>query len=486
MNRQIRRLGVVLMLLFAALFAQLNWWQVVQANRLRDDPRNTRTAVRDFSRARGQIISADGAVLARSDPADDSFKRQRVYPPETAALFAHVTGFFSFTFGTDGVERTYNDALSGRTDDLELQRLADVVLGRTRTANVTLTIPVPIQQTARDALGERKGAVVALDPRSGAVLALWSFPSYDPNPLAGHDQDAVQVARTLLLADAAKPLVPRSYRERYFPGSTFKVVTATSGLATGTVTTEQPVYPTLRELDLPQTDRNLSNFGRSSCGGNLVRALQVSCNTSFAQLGLDLGAEKLSATADDFGFGDRPPLDVPAVARSVFPDAGAFAKDLPGVAQSAIGQRDVAATPLQMALVAAGVANAGVIMKPHVMAEVRDDEGEVVRRYRPEPWRTAMPPEVAATMRDMMVGVVTGGTARAIALPGVTVAAKTGTAQTGNNSSHAWIVGFAPAEAPRVAVAVIVEGQPGVSEVTGGRVAAPIARAVIQAALALP
>ena len=188
-----------------------------------------------------------------------------------------------------------------------------------------------------------------------------------------------------------------------------------------------------------------------------------------------------------FGFAATPPLDLPAVAGSVFPEASSFKRNLPGLAQSAIGQQDVNATPLEMALVAAGVANGGVIMKPHVLAEIRDNEGQVVRKAEPAPWMTAMRPENAVALRDMMIGVVNGGTATRIALPGIQVAAKTGTAQTTGDNSHAWIIGFAPAEAPRVAIAVIVESQEGLGDtVTGGRVAAPIARAVLQAALAAP
>lgn len=487
MNRRIRRLGTALLLAFVALFAQLNNIQVLRARALANDPRNTRRAVRDFARPRGAIVSADDVVLASSQPSGDSFRRQRVYPPETAALFAHVTGFFSFTYGTDGVERTYNDDLAGRTPALRLDRLGDVLLGRVRTANVRLTVPVSVQAAARDALGERPGAVVALDPRTGALLALYSWPTFDPNPLAAHVQAAVQAAWSRFSADPARPMLARAYRERFFPGSTFKVVTAATALATGVATPEKPVYPTLRELRLPQTDRPLRNFGGMACGGTLADALRVSCNTVFAQLGLDLGAERLVAGAAAFGFGARPPLDLPAPAASAFPPVDAFRRNLPALAQSAIGQFDVQATPLQMALVAAAVANGGVIMRPHVMAEVVDDTGVVVRRARPEPWRTATTPEVAATLRDMMVTVVERGTARSVAepLPGVRVAAKTGTAQLGTQppSSHAWLIAFAPAEAPTVAVAVLVQGQPGVSEVTGGRVAGPVAKAVLAAAL---
>ena len=484
-NRQIRWLGVGLMCLFAALFVNLNLIQVVNADRLANDPRNTRNAVRDFSQPRGEIISADGAVLASSRDTGDSFKRLRVYPPQTAGLFGHVTGFFSFTYGADGVERTYNKELAGKVSKLKLNKLGDLLLDRKRTANVTLTLPVSVQQAAAQALGGRVGAVVALDPRTGAILALHSFPSYDPNLLAGHDQKQVQSNHDQLVRDPRKPMLPRSFREIYFPGSTFKVVTASTALATGLATPQQPVYPTRRELPLPQTRRTLKNFGGESCGGNLAQALKVSCNTVFGQIGLDLGAQKLVGGAESFGFNSRPPLDLPATATSHFPPVDFFKLRLPALAQSAIGQNDVAASPLQMALAASAIANGGVIMKPHVMKEVRDDEGDLVEQYKPEQWRRAVDPSVADQVRAMMIDVVNGGTARSVAIPGTQVAAKTGTAQLGTNppSSHAWMVAFAPAQAPRVAVAVIVVGQPGVSEVTGARVAGPVAKAVLQAAL---
>ena len=368
MDRRLRRLGVVLMLLFGALFLQLNVVQVVQAHKLSTDPRNTRGITRDFSRERGVIQTGDGAVLAQSIPSHDEFKRLRQYPERD--LFGHVTGYFSFTYGSDGVEKAYASDLAGRS--AALTRITDILSDRTRTGNVTLTLSKRVQQVARDALGNRKGAVVALNPADGSVLALWSWPSYDPNALAAHDQNAVRNAWTTLNADPGKPLLARSFRERYFPGSTFKVVTASAALEKAPDLTTK-TYPTLTALDLPNTNhQKLANFAHESCGGQLPQLLKVSCNTGFAQMGLDLGAVALSAQAREYGFGARPPIDLPGAATSVFPDAAAFARDLPGLAKSAIGQQDVAATPLQMALVAAAVANQGVIMKPHVLAAVRD------------------------------------------------------------------------------------------------------------------
>lgn len=482
MNTQIRRLGVVLLVLFSALFVQLNYLQVIHAHSLNNNPVNSRAVVRDFVQPRGVIQTSDGAVLAQSVPSNDAFKLQRQYP--LASLFAHVTGYFSFTYGSEGAERQFNDELTGQGSASSFNP-RDLLVKRNKTRNVTLTLSRNLQQVATDALGPRKGSVVALDPRNGAVLAMVDYPSYDPAAFASHDQDAVRQAWTDLNADENKPLLPRTYRERYFPGSSFKVVTAATALATGTATTTMPVYPNLVELPLPNAGgQTLRNFGGSSCGGALPQALQVSCNTAFAQLGLDLGPQKLVAGAEAFGFNKVPPLDLPFGASSTFPPVSAFDRDKPALAKSAIGQQDVAATPLQMALVAAGIANNGVIMTPHVLAEVRDAEGSVVDKYEPKPWLTAVPPDVARTTRDMMVGVVTGGSGTRAQIPGVTVAGKTGTAQTGLDKSHVWFIAFAPAEAPRVAVAVMLENQPSSNEATGGALAAPIAQAVMRAALA--
>ena len=482
MNSQIRKLGIVMIVLFSALFIQLNYLQVIQANDLNNHPANSRAVVRDFSQPRGVIQTADGTVIAQSVPSGDAFKFQRQYP--LGPLFAHITGYFSFTYGSEGVEKQYNDALTGKIAKSSFNP-RDLLLEKDKTANVTLTVRRDLQEIATQQLGARKGAVVALDPRSGAILALADYPTYDPSSLASHSQDPVRQAWTELNADADKPLLPRTYRERYPPGSAFKVVTTAAALATGTATPAQPVYPTLRELPLPNSGgQTLANFGGGTCGGPLPEVLRVSCNTAYAQLGMDLGAQKMSGAASDFGFNKVPPIDLPYGAASNFPPASAFARDQPGLAKSAIGQQDVAATPLQMAMVAAGIANNGVIMTPHVLAEVRDAEGEVLQRFDPKPWLTAVPPNVAQQTRDMMVGVVAGGSGTRAQIPGVAVAGKTGTAQTGLDKSHTWFISFAPAEAPRVAVAVMLEDQPSSNEFTGGALAAPIAAAVMRAALA--
>lgn len=485
MNREIRVLGGVLMGCFALLFVQLNIIQVLRADEYNEHPGNTRLVERDFNGPRGTISTADGVLVAESQAVDGGrFEHQRVYPE--GDLYAHSVGYFSFQFGSTGVERTYNDDLSGQSLQFDFRRFGDLFTEQELVGDVTLTLDHRVQTAAREALGDRPGSVVALDPRTGAVLALWSTPSYDPNAVATNDPDAARFARDLLVASEANPLLARSYQERFPPGSTFKVVTAAAGLQSGLVTEDEPSYPVESEYVPPQTTRPLRNFGGSSCGGTLFEILAVSCNTAFARMGIDVGGGQFVSTAQGFGFNDAPPIDIPSPAQSVVPTD--FERDQPALAQSAIGQNDVQATPLQMALVAAAVANGGSMMTPHVMAEIRDPDGEVVEEYEPTEWLTPLSADHADVARRAMIGVVEDGTASGLAISGVEVGGKTGTAQRGTDppSSHAWIIGFAgpPGGEAEVAVAVLVEAQVGVNDdQTGGRVAAPIARAVIEAAL---
>ena len=481
MTERIRRLGLILGVGFCLLLAALTRLQVVDAAKLSSDPRNTRALTAAFSAERGLIQTSDGVVLAQSVPSADEFKRQRQYPE--GALYAPVTGYLSFTYGADGAERAFNGDLVGGNLPGGDKSLRDLFSGgNKKTEDVTLTIVSAVQKAAASALGNRRGAVVALDPTTGAILAMVNFPTFDPNPLAAHTQENVRNAWNELQNDPAHPLLPRGYRETFAPGSTFKVVTSSAAFDRAPDLTTK-TYPVLRQLDLPRTDKDLPNFGGSSCGGTIADLLRVSCNTGFAQMGLDLGGANLAAEASAFGFGEKPPFDLPAAAVSHFPDPGEFERNEPGLAFSAIGQQNVTASPLQMALVAAGIANNGVIMSPHVLKEVRDEKQNIIKSYDPKEWRKATSPETAASVKAMMVDVAARGTATRARVNGVTVGAKTGTAQTVGNNAHAWLIAFAPAEAPKVAVAVIVESQPGLGDVTGGRIAAPIAATVIAAAL---
>jgi len=491
-NRQIARLGAGLLACYVALFVMVNYVTVVEADDLGDNPANTRTLLRDFDKNRGRILSADGVELAVTLPAADPtrFEYQRAYP--TGELFAHVTGHLNFSRGATGAERSFADYLTGEDADIEYRSVSDFFVDRERVADVTLTVRNDVQTVARDALlgtGAPSASVVALDPRSGAVLAMYTTPSYDPNQLATHDLRAAEDAFAVFDAANPNPLRARAYQERFFPGSTFKVVTGSVGLDTGTVTMAEPAYPRANEYDIDFTDDELSNFGGSTCGGPLPEILRVSCNSAFATMGAEtIGPERMVDGAERFGFNQRPPFDLPATATSAFPTEFPDDQGNGPLARASIGQGDVSASPLQMALVAAAIANGGSVMAPHVLDRVTDERGEVVEQYEPREWTRAVSPQAAADMRAAMIGVVQSGSGRAAQIPGVEVAGKTGTAQLGSEppSSHAWFIAFAgpPGGQPEVAVAVIVEAQPGVSEVTGGRLAAPVARAVIEAALA--
>jgi len=499
MNPRIRRLSVFVLVLYVGLFIKLNQIQLVDAPSLERRADNTRVVTRDFNQPRGTIASADGMILAQSAPTPNGqFAFQRTYP--TGDLFAHVVGSFSYQFGADGVERQYSDQLSGQITELKYPGLSALWDNSPNVGNVSLTVRADVQAAAKAALGNRKGSVVALDPRTGAILALWSFPSYDPNLVSDNDAAKARAVRELLDASPENPRLARAYRDRYFPGSTFKIVTASAGLTTGKVSNEAPTYPVERGFTPPLTSRPIANFDGSACGGTLADLLRVSCNSAFARMGsLTLGPDPMIEQAKQFGFNDTAPIDLPGAAASAFPTsfgnrvrAGApgeadVYENTPALAQAAIGQNDVSATPLQMALVAAAVANGGAIMSPHVFDSVSDARGRIVDRHADSVWRQPLSAENAAIMRRNLIGVVADGTAKGMAVAGLEVGGKTGTAQLGTDPprSHAWIVGFAglPCQPAEVAVAVLVEGQVGASEQTGGRVAAPIAQAVIKAAL---
>lgn len=506
MNRQIRRLAVGIMFCYVLLFAQMNNIQVFGAERLRQNPDNNREIVANYSRPRGTISTSDGVVVARSIEVDTDLQRQRQYPE--GDLYAQITGFYSFHYGASGVEETYDAELTGDTAELELRSLADLFVERDRSGSVVLSIRSDVQQAARDALGEREGSVVAVDVATGEVLALWSWPSFDPNLVSDPDQATAAAARDLYLLDERDPMLGRAYQERYFPGSTFKVVTSVAGLESGLVTADSPSYDVAPSWQPPLTTRPISNNG-ATCGGTLYEILRASCNSAFAEMGsMTIGPRRMIEGAEGVGFNSRTPIDLPAPAGSVFPtdfgapletpgsdavDAdvpGTIFEDTPSLALSSIGGFDVRATPLHMALITAGVANNGRIPEAHVVREIRDADGALVRTIDVEQWLQGMSPATAATMRDAMVGVVEGGTGSGAAIPGMVVGGKTGTARVTNDpvQSHAWMVAFAgpPGETPRVAVAVVVLAQPGATETGGGRVAAPIARAVLERALQPP
>ncbi|MBC7291147.1 MAG: serine hydrolase [Actinotalea sp.] len=481
MNTPLRRLATVVVVMFLALMLSSTWVQFVTAPDLNADERNVRTLYREFGTPRGPIV-VGGETVASSVPVDDVFGYQRVYTD--GPLYAHLTGYYSVVYRRSEMESAMNTELNGTADSLFLRRLQDLVTGRQpQGAIVETTVDPAVQQAAWDALGDQRGAVVALDPRTGAILALVSKPAYDPAALASHTQADATAAWEAYAADEGRPMVNRALRgDLYPPGSVFKIVTAAAALENGLDPAEEIPAPV--ELDLPLTSRTLPNFGGAACSPTgtqtLGDALRISCNTAFGQLGLDLGADVLRQQAEAFGFSEA--LSVPMrVTESSFPAD----PDAPQTALSAIGQYEVRVTPLQVAMLSAAVANDGVLMRPYSVAAVRSADLEVVDRTAADEMGRAVSRETARELTEMMIGVVENGSGRAARIDGVQVAGKTGTAQTGNeNDAHAWFTAFAPADDPQIAVAVVVEngGSLG-SEATGGAVAAPIARAVIQAAL---
>ncbi|MGV8979251.1 MAG: peptidoglycan D,D-transpeptidase FtsI family protein [Cellulomonas sp.] len=482
MNRPLRRLAMVVVAMFVLLVGGVSWVQFGQASALNNDTRNVRTLYREYGKPRGPIVVA-GQAIASSTPSDDAFGYQRSYA--NGPLYSSVTGFYSVVNGPSGLESTENSVLSGTADSLFLTRLQDLITGKQPLgSSVELTINPAAQQAAWDALGDQRGAVVAIDPTTGAILAMVSKPGYDPNVLASHDTAAAGAAYKELLAADGNPLLNTTIKETYAPGSTFKLITAAAALESGRYTADTSI-PSPTVLALPQTSATITNFGGETCGDGttttLTDALRISCNTAFAQLGMDLGQGALAAQADKFGFDDGS-LAIPmSAAKSVFPSP----LNAPQLAQSAIGQYSVSVTPLQMAMVSAAIANGGKLMTPYLVQTVRTADLDVVSQASPSVLSTAVSPATAATLRDMMISVVENGTGKAAKIPGIQVAGKTGTAQTTDQSApHAWFTAFAPADAPRVAVAVLVEhgGTLG-NEATGGLVAAPIAKAVMKAVL---
>ncbi len=479
MNDPIRRLSVVALVLFMALMGTATWIQMLNASALNEDPRNVRTLYREFGTYRGPIV-VDGVSVASSTEVDDSYGFQRSY--SLGPVYAPVTGFYSIVYGRTGLEQAENTLLNGTSDALFWSRLGDLFAGEEQQgASVETTIDADIQQAAYDALGDYTGAVVALDPSTGAILAMVSTPSYDPNVLASHNTSEVNEAYTSLIGDENEPMLNRAIAQSYPPGSVFKLVVAAAALEEGY--TAETAIPAPDVLELPNTSATISNYAGSSCAtdseGNttLADAIRVSCNTAFADLGMTLGWDSIQEMADSLGF--EQSIDVPLTsAASQLPDD----PNEPQTAQSSIGQFDVRSTPLQMAMVAAAIANDGVLMTPYLVDSIRSNDLQVIDTTEPSVFSEPFGSDTASALTDMMVSVVENGTGRNAQISGVDVAAKTGTAETGTDDPpYTWFVAFAPADDPQVAIAVLVED--GGVGATGGSVAAPIGKAVLQAAL---
>jgi peptidoglycan glycosyltransferase len=493
MNAPLRRVGVVVMVLFGLLFVNLNWVQGYQATEYRTSDYNGRVQVAEYERPRGKIVVGDTAV-AVSKATDGELKYLRTYP--AGAPYAHVVGFKPVNGAPTGIEKLQNEFLAGTSDQLIGDRLRDMFTGKqTAGGNVELTIKKAVQETAvrelaRNQVDATKGAVVALDPKSGAVLALASMPSFDPNPLVSHDTNAAQAAYNKLDQDPNKPLLDRATSETFPPGSTFKVIVSAAALMKGL--TEQTSLPGGSSYKPTDTSSIIGNAPGVVCPQqlSLKQALTISCNTAFARLGAEqLGGDAVRSMAEAFGFGTEPRFaddekdNVFHVASSEMgnlkdPDG---TDDVPKLAQSCIGQSDVRMTPLQGALIAATVANGGIQMKPYLIDKRQAPDLAVVDKAQPQTSSEPITDQVARDLQDMMVSVVESGTGKKAQIDGYVVGGKTGTAQAGETTEdHGWFIGFVKkGDEPVAAVAVLLEraGRGGSAE--AARIAGLVMKAVI-------
>lgn len=485
MNSRIRKLTAALLALYLVVFVALNTIQVARKEALDANPFNNRQTIRDFNRLRGPIVTADGVVIAQSvaTPEGSEFDYQREYP--LAEIFSNVTGYYTYSFGSTQLERMHNDVLMG---DTAAQKVASVFGGGDNTGSVVVTLRADLQQVAADALGEREGSVVVMDPATGAILAMVSFPRFNANQVADHDTEAAENVLAFYNSLDSKPLLANAYQERYMPGSAFKVITTGIAFENG-VTSLDRDWPDEKEWLPPQTIDPITNYGGSTCGGSMTEVFYRSCNIPFAQMAVELGPERMVAGVRAWGIGEELPIDLPAPAASNFEYSGSepidFAQNLPLLAIGGFGQANDTMVPLHMCMVAATVANGGRMMAPFVLDSTVEHNGRILHRTQPSTWKTPISPTTAATISDLMVEVVNRGTGKPMQLNnGVQAAAKTGTAQLNAagepQRSHAWIIGFAPAEAPRYAIAVVLKGtNDEISAGTGGRLAGPIAKTIL-------
>jgi penicillin-binding protein A len=475
----LRRVGIVVLAMFAALFVSSSVIHVVASEDIAQDSRNVRTLYESFSAERGQIL-VGGVPIARSIPVDTQFKFLRTY--SDGELYAPIVGYYTLNQGNAGIESALNSVLTGQANSQAFEQFVALVTGTTpEGASVALTIDPALQQVAWDALGDQRGAVVALDPATGRILAMVSKPSFDPNPLASHQGSVVLDAYNVLNEDPANPLANRAIAgDQYFPGSVFKILMMASALDSGRYSADSE-FPNPAELALPLSTDTIKNSGGRLCGGEetvtLEEAFRLSCNIPYAELGLELGENAIGSLADAFGFGAT--LEIPLrVTPSTFPRG----MDQAQLMLSSFGQYDVRVTPLQVAMMSAAIANNGDLMRPNLVDSIIAPNLRVLQAFEPAIYSSPVSPSTARELTRMMVGNVSQGVASNAAIVGIDVAGKTGTAETGLDTGRSfWFTGFAPADAPQVVVAVVVEGDR--SEGSGNSVAAPIARKVMEAVI---
>jgi peptidoglycan glycosyltransferase len=476
MNRQLKRVTIAVLLMFLALFTSTTVITAFQVDSLNADSRNVRTLYDSYSAERGPIL-VNGQAIAESKPVADKFKFQRVY--SNPQLYSAVTGYFTLNQGNTGVEGALNSYLSGTANDQFLTKVNSILTGKTpQGASVSLTIDPKVQQAAWDALGNNSGSVVALNPKTGAILAMVSKPAYDPNLLASHNSNDVIATYKKLLADPTNPLINRAIAgDLYYPGSVFKLVLTSAAFDSGQFTPDS-TFPNPGTLTLDGTSTNINNAEGGSCGGgatvSIADALRLSCNIPMAQLGAALGGDEIKKYATAYGYGQK--LSIPmAVTPSIY-DVGNTAQ----VQLSAFGQFEDRVTPLQVAMTSAAIANGGTLMQPTVVKEITAPDLTVIQPFQQKVFAQPISAATSATLTRLMVNNVNNGVASNARISGVEVAGKTGTAQNGVGKPFTlWFTGFAPANDPQVAVAVVVEN--GTS--FGNVVASPIAKKVIEAVL---
>ena len=486
MNTYLRQLFTAVVALFVVLGLSSTIIMAVRANALNNDGRNTRSLYHQLGAYRGAILASDGTVMAKSEPVNDAFKYQRTYT--NGPLYAPITGFFSINQPADrGLEASSSMLLNGESDTLIWQRVKSMLTGNANQgASLETSINPKLQQVAYDQLGARDGAAVAIEVKTGRILAMASTPSYDPNELATHDAKAAASAYAQLSQGSNSPLVNRATSQLFPPGSTFKTIVAAQALETGKYQPDTQI-PAGASYTLPGTATQLPNSSSMAAGTNgqisLQDALAYSSNTAFAQLGVALGDDQISDMATKLGFGSSITIDgTEATGTPMKAIASTFPGDLADdrLALASIGQGDVTATPVQMAMVAQAIANNGELIRPTLVDRVRASDLSVISVTKPQVMAKAFSKDSADKLTAMMEGVVTKENQQ-LGINGISVAAKTGTAQIGatGESIDGWVMGFAPADDPQIAIAVVVHN----TDVFGSLAAGPIMRAMMVEAL---
>ncbi|MFI8910856.1 peptidoglycan D,D-transpeptidase FtsI family protein [Streptomyces sp. NPDC053513] len=482
MNKPLRRVAIFCGLLVLALLLRDNWIQFVRADELNAHPKNTRVRIERYANPRGNIIVDGKPITGSVDSGGNYYKYKRTYV--NGPMWAPVTGYASQVYDANQIEKIEDGILTGNDDRLFFDRTLAMFTGeKKKGGDVVTTLSSAAQKAAFEGLGDKTGAVVAIEPKTGKILALASTPSYDPSTIAGSDDEKAWVA---LNEAKSKPMQNRALREIYPPGSVFKVVTAAAALESGKVTDINAPTDTPEGWKIPLSTKPMVNHARGCANASLKHALDISCNSVFAKLGDDVGVEKMTEMAEKFGFNAEQFTPVRSSA-SVFDKKA----DRGGNALSSIGQFNTATTPLQMAMVTAAIANDGKLMKPYMIDQLRAPNLDIIKQTDPEEMSRPVSPETAQKLQQMMESVVANGTGgnADLNMDGVRVGGKTGTAQHGEKNAkrpYAWFISYAKtAEGSPVAVAVVVEDSAGTDreDITGGGLAAPIAKAVMKAVI---